>query len=97
MKYTTCPYCGFKLKLDNDQAYCYNHNIFVMFDNKREIITFCIFKNHIGYLFNIFENKIELTSLYDIFTTLHPIILPIDNSLTPENSEEKIKTYLSFQ
>jgi hypothetical protein len=105
MKYTNCKYCGSKLDIEvEDIVVCDNHTNGVAYDNGREIITISSVRNRFYYIINIHKIIMELiiidrSKIDDVHISwdIKPIILPIDNSLTPENSEEKIKTYLSFQ
>jgi hypothetical protein len=86
-----CKYCGSKLvekENENGYLFCFNHkNVEIRCVENYMII--CDQK----YTLYIFS-KIKEMHLYDMCFLLK---LPIDESLTPENFKQKIKTYMSFQ
>jgi hypothetical protein len=103
MKYTTCPYCGLKLNFVDDKYECMNHNYYPHFDNNKDIISFLLHLNNQINFIDIYEDYMKITIINsvkidagDLRGIYKPIILPIDNNLTPENVKEKLKLYLNF-
>jgi hypothetical protein len=108
MKDYTCPYC--EKPIDHFPGWdmfgginfiCRNHGIVIVrfkysiSDNSLLQIDIYFQSHLIKYKeISIYpvENKMKLIINYD-----NIIELPIDKNLTPENFEQKIKTYLIFQ
>ena len=101
MKYLTCPYCEQKIKVIHnldDYIECKNHGDIVVLIWETLNIEISN-SNYMIYLYQqermeLFKiNKAGLGRYYDDISR----DLPFDYSLTPENFEEKVKTYLIFQ
>ena len=101
-----CPYCKEVVSIDKKYLsetiyYCDNHkNISVLISYNNGFI----YANYIhlynkeyegGYHIYVRVEENEMIVRDTNFSGL--AILPIDNNLTPENFEKKIKTYLTFQ
>ena len=101
MKYLTCPYCEQKIRITtqiDDYAQCENHegiSILIWESLNIEISN----SNYMIYLFK--KERMELfkktmAGLGCFFDDIN-LNLPFDPYLTPENFEDKIKLYLTFQ
>ena len=95
-----CPYCDNENLIEVQGTIyaspvyrCNNHicETFLFFKDLAHIDYIVICK-HIFYIY-IFKNKMDLYTK-DYSVTMH---LPCDSNLTPENFEQKLKTYLTFQ
>ena len=89
-----CPYCKEPLKYEGIGIYarCDNHSkdIEVEFKYLYNLYWIKIVKDK--WQIYIYENYMELCKDY-----YRKNILPIDKNLTPENFEQKLKLYLTFQ
>jgi len=95
--YINCPFCGSKSPKAGPQDYlfgCSNHKYGVYFYGDYSTIRLCTAK----YRIDVYKRK-ELNCMVLIEFILDGIRikLPIDQTLTPENIEQKIKIYLIFQ
>lgn len=93
-----CPYCKkytlecngvYNAFLSYNQYKCINHKLPVLLYS---IDNFSIVLIRMG---NIIINYVGNVMFF--YLNSSNIKLPIDNNLTPENIEQKIKTYLTFQ
>jgi len=99
-----CLYCGNALKyacttIDNigDWNICKNHPLKVWLFAINHEITFVELKNN-EYILRIDLKVNEMwLSTYDDYFRNNILKLPLDNSLTPENFNDKLKLYLTFQ
>ena len=92
-----CPFCNKEIKYRENSylRYCFNHlNINVSFSyksrNQTKIDWVILQKGYLSII--IFHNYVT-----NIMKDGSIFYVPIDNNLTPENFEDKIKTYLVFQ
>jgi len=74
-----------------DYFHCYNHNLIkvAFYSNKQTIYMF-----NEEYFVGLYNNNRMILTIRDPDRDIN---LPLDKSLTPENFEQKIKTYLIFQ
>lgn len=102
-----CPYCNNSINIssifslarnyifdDNYIFNCDNHpNIVELYYNelRKEIYSRKLY----GKDYHIFINN-NMHIIYN-YNVSNEFVVPLDNSLTPENIEQKIKTYLTFQ
>ena len=96
LKTFICPYCSTNLGERSFSEECWNCwkkygiYVFIYYDGTIEMAngTFHIKMN---------KNKAVLFAWYDGTCKLIIDNCPLDKSLTPENFEKKVKTYLTFQ
>ena len=101
MKIISCPYCKTEInKIYENIFTCTNHNgIVVEIYSPNENINY-IRLYDIDFRNQIFIDKDSMS----LFCSKKPVgdyatrkaVLPIDSNLTPENFENKVKTYLTF-
>ena len=95
-----CPYCKEKLfpsKSGKEYFFCDKHVKSVMIKaDLKEIFYISIFSKSIdSYIIDIYKDKMKIYEFNLIKQNI--ILLPFDKSLTPENFEQKLKTYFTFQ
>ena len=107
---TNCPYCNCSTNnIDDAWLSCYNHGeIVVRFwnwkryinniyagDKVKQKLYYIGYKDYYIYLYPK-DNFMNICFNY-FDSPDNSITLPIDPNLTPENFEQKLKTYLTFQ
>lgn len=95
-----CPYCKKELKVNGRfdisiQYKCTNHKSAVFLYTKDHLSINLISLYTEYSIYNIVIDYVNNNMVFNY--KHHNIKLPIDNSLTPENLEQKARTYLIFQ
>ena len=97
-----CPFCNKEIENFSDQFFqylmfqCNNHknDVYIVYSDEKLDYYVISYKDYRIFIYKDDEREGDM----NIEHKLNKIIsLPVDNTLTPENIDTKLKTYLTFQ
>ena len=94
-----CKYCNNVMEQDPYNYFCKNHgSVFLKNNDSRMALYNSKYYISIFYDSNrMFLCKVRSIMGYHVYTDAYSFNIPLDKSLTPENFEQKVRTYLVFQ
>jgi hypothetical protein len=95
MKEYICKYCGSSLELF--QIFHYEYIFHCNFHKYKVIFWVSAVSNNLVHVRFIAKENLVDIDYYSNKIVLNCKLFPMDTNLTPENIENKIKTYLTFQ